>query len=304
MNQDIEKIFRQLPALFALLLVALLVIYGISGFYVVKPEERGVLKRFGAIIADDVPPGIHYRLPWPFESVLLLKTTEIKTLRYEFTGYPVAENIGGELLTGDENLLQASVLLQYTISEPKAYLRIALPLERLLQQLTAQAAIQYFAQTAVDGILTSGRQQLQSQLLQALRQQVQVHHLGISIVALQWQSLEAPESVQAAFNDVASAREDKQRLIQDAAGYRNRRLPEARAQAMQIRRQAQGYASELLNQAQGEAQRFQAQWEEYRHNKETTAFRLYIETMEQVLPKVNTLVAPIGELAEDFPVKN
>lgn len=323
-QSDLKHVFHHGKTV-ALCLVTLLVfLYMASGLFSVKPEQRGVVTRFGKVIYDSVPPGIHYHWPWPIESVIRPRTTEIRSMAvaYGAESAPQTINAGSSqqeqtpayavkpppsadtqgdlslqelrptapLLTGDENLVVATLLIQYTVSQPKAYLYETTDAAGLLKRITQHETISMLAGMSVDEILTIGRFQIQSRLKKQIQATADAYRLGIQIVSVQIQSIQPPREVAEAFRDVASAREDKHKLVQRARGEQNRRTPKARGEAGLIVSEAVAYAQEVVEMAHGDAERFLAAWEEYRKAKTITAHRLYHEAIEEVLPKAEKAI--------------
>ncbi len=322
-KSDLNLVFRHGKRV-ALWLISLLVfLYLASGLFSVKPEQRGVVTRFGRVITDNVPPGIHYHWPWPIESVVLPRTTEIRSMAASFGAdkdlqsgkamtpqekqiqtyavkpkTPVSpEKIAipqGEqpapLLTGDENLVIATLLIQYTINQPKIYLYNTVDADGILKRITQQATIIMFAGMSVDEIFTTGRLVVQRRLKKEIQSTADAYELGILVVSVQIQTVQPPTKVAVAFRDVASAREDKHKLLQRGRGERNRRLPKARGEAEMMTSEAIAYANEVVEMAHGDAQRFLSAWEEYDKAKTVTAHRLYYEALEEIFPKVKKAI--------------
>ncbi len=321
-KSDLRDVFHHGKTVAFCLVTLLVVLYLASGLFSVKPEQRGVVTRFGKVVYDSVPPGIHYHWPWPIESVTLPRTTEIRSMAVAYgaesdrpsdnavsaqerqtpSSYavkppaPPAEvsleqlRPSAPLLTGDENLVVATLLIQYTVSQPKAYLYETLDADGLLKRITQQETLVMFAGMSVDDVLTTGRYAIQNRLKKGIQARADAYRLGIQIVSVQIQSLQPPREVAEAFRDVASAREDKHKLVQGARGERNRRLPKARGEASLMLSEASAYAQEVVEMARGDAERFLAAWEEYRKAKTITAHRLYLEAMEEVLPKTEKAI--------------
>jgi membrane protease subunit HflK len=351
-KSDFERVFRHARAVTGWLIVLLVLLYLASGFYSVKPEQRGVVKRFGRVVTDNVPPGIHYHWPWPVESVVRLRTTEIRSLSISFgkaeeqkKQAPVGtagQTEGGQagqqpeapteqpsgaaaeqrpttpaqvavvvsppaleataLLTGDENLVLTTLLVQYAISQPKNYLYHATEAEGLLHRIAHSTTIRRYAGMGVDEVLTTGRLEIQQKLKAEIQATADAYGLGVRITSVQILSIQPPPDVAGAFRDVASAREDKHKLVRQAEGDANRRLPKARAEANTMKSKAEAYTQETVEMAHGDAQRFLAAWSEYRKAKTVTAHRLYIETVEEVLPKVRKVISnPEAERHLAFP---
>ncbi|MGC4116496.1 MAG: FtsH protease activity modulator HflK [Myxococcales bacterium] len=296
MNADLAKALA--PARRAARLVALgaLVLWAASGLYSVKPEQRGVVCRFGKVVEESVPPGIHYHWPYPIETVDRPAVSEVRSLSVAFG--PLASGRGAAaspvkaetLLTGDENVVLGSLLLQYTVKSPRQFLFGSTSTETLLQRLAQEVSVARFAQSSVDDLLTSGRQALQAALKEDMQQRADAWGLGVRLTSVQIQRIEPPSEVAQAFKDVGAAREDKQKAVQEAEGDRNRRLPGARADAGRTRSEAASYAKERASFARGEADRFVQTWEAYRKAKSATARRLYLEAMEEALAQVRKIV--------------
>ncbi|MFX1266076.1 MAG: FtsH protease activity modulator HflK [Promethearchaeota archaeon] len=343
-KSDFKRVFRHARAVTGWLIVLLVLLYLASGFYSVKPEQRGVVKHFGRVVTDNVPPGIHYHWPWPVESVVRLRTTEIRSLSISFGKADVSaqqtpEGPAGQqpeasteqpsgaaveqqpttpaqvavvvsppaleataLLTGDENLVLTTLLIQYTISQPKHYLYNTNDAEGLLHRIAHSTTIRKYAGMSVDDVLTTGRLEIQQKLKQEIQATADAYGLGVRIASVQIQSIQPPSDVAGAFRDVASAREDKQKLVRQAEGDANRRRPKARAEANTMKSQAEAYTQETVEMAHGDAQRFLAAWGEYRKAKTVTAHRLYMETVEEVLTKVRKVISnPEAERQLAFP---
>lgn len=299
-KSDLKRVFRHARTLSAWLIFLLILLYLASGLYSVKPEQRGVLKRFGRVVSDNIPPGIHYCLPWPVESVVRLSTTEIRSMTVRFEevkGSQVVTHIESEhverpapVLTADENLVIATLVLQYTITQPKSYLYNTSHADWLLRRIVQEATVSKVAEMGVDDILTIGRLKMQTTLKEGIQAKIDTYDLGIRLASVQIQSIGPPADIAGAFRDVTSAREDKQKIMQQARGDRNRRLPKARAESNRMKREAEGYANEIVERAKGEAHRFTAAWEEYRKAKNLTAHRLYLEALEEILPKARKMI--------------
>ena len=289
---DLKQTFRPIRLIgFGLAGIALL-LYAASGLYVVKPEQIGVVARFGRIVKDSVPPGIHYHWPWPIEQILLPRTTEVRSLEIPFQHSDQVENVDGELLTGDENLVRAVFLIQYTIAQPKDYLTTTANPDQVLERLARWNGIRYFAALPVDTALTTGRDSIQRYLKQSIQKMADDYRLGIRLASVQLRTIEPPSSagVADAFKAVSSAREDKQKRVEQAEGERNRRLPKARSEAQRMLRYGEAHSQEVVERAKGDSERFLATWEAYRSAKSVTAHRLYVETVESILPKVKLLI--------------
>ena len=318
-RSDLRRVFRNARTVTKWLILLLILLYFASGFYSVKPEQRGVLKRFGRVVTDDMPPGIHYHFPWPAESVVRLKTTEIRSMSVRFEEIKVPEKVKAvegtqeekvvegtqdvkpvespqaettaPLLTADENLVLATLLVQYTINEPKSYLYTSNDADGILKRIVQQATITKVVRMSVDDVFTTGRLKMQTILKEKIQERIDAYDLGIRIGSIQIDRIEPPKDVARAFRDVASAREDRQKIMQQAEGNSNQRLPRARSDANNMTMKAEGYAREAVDRARGDAERFTSAWNEYRKAKDVTGHRLYMEAMEGILRKVTKLIS-------------
>ena len=319
MRSDLNQVFRHFKTVAKWLILLLILLYFASGFYSVKPEQRGVLKRFGRVVTDDMPPGIHYHFPWPAESVVRLKTTEIRTMPVRFEEVKVPEEVKAvegtqeekvvegtqdvkpvespqvemtaPLLTADENLVLGTLLVQYTISEPKSYLYTTSDADGILKRIVQQATITKVIRMSVDDVFTTGRLKMQTVLKEKIQEKIDAYGLGIRIGSIQIDSIKPPKDVARAFRDVASAREDKHKIMQQARGNSYQRLPRARADANDMKMKAEAYANEIVDRARGDAERFISAWNEYRKAKDVTGHRLYMEAMEEILSKVVKVIS-------------
>lgn len=318
MRSDLNRVFRHFKTVAKWLILLLILLYFAGGFYSVRPEQRGVLKRYGRVVTDDMPPGIHYHLPWPVESVMRLRTTEIRSMPVRFgdvkgpvkvkaaEGSTTGKVEGsqeekfvevphvketGPVLTADENLVLATLLIQYTIIKPKSYLYSTTDADGLLKRIVQHATVAQVGRMSVDDVFTIGRLKMQTTLKEAIQERVNAYDLGILITSVQIQRIGPPKDVARSFRDVASAREDRQRIMQQAEGDHNRRLPKARADADRMKSEAEAYAKEAVDRSRGDAERFTSAWEEYRKAKNVTGYRLYLEAVEEIFPKVTKLIS-------------
>jgi modulator of FtsH protease HflK len=291
-RNDAQHTFRHARTVGAGLAGIALLLYAASGLYVIEPEQNGVVIRFGKIIDDAVAPGIHYHWPWPIEHVERPRSTELRRLEIPFLQTQGDQEGEGELLTGDENLVRARLLLQYTIAQPKDYLTSTPDPDAILARVARSDSIGFFAALPVDAALTTGRESIQQHLRRSIQKRADDYRLGIRLASVQLQSIDPPDSagIAEAFKAVSSAREERHKLVEQAEGERNRRLPEARAEAQRRLRDGEAHANEVVERAKGDSERFLSMWSAYDKARSVTAHRLYTETMESILPKVKLLI--------------
>lgn len=292
LKNDLLLIVRQSRtiALFTVL-VALPCLYLLSGFYSVGAEERGIVTRFGRIVQDNVMPGMNYHLPWPIESAQTLSVTALRSMDIDFTA-SAPEQLQPELTTGDEDLVDVAIQIQYNISEPALFASTTAA-EVLLQQLAMAETLYYISANAIDQLLTTGRTSLQNHLRSNIQHAASDLQLGVRITSVQIRRLEPPASIKKAFDDVARASSEKQKMIQDSMGERGTRLAEARSAANRVRQQAAAYATTVLERAQGDRDYFFATWQEYKKAPNLEAQRLYLEKLERIMaPAQISVVQP------------
>ena len=275
--------------------IVLLMLYVLSGIYVVQPNEQGVVRRFGRVVNDGVMPGMHYHLPWPFERVNRPKTLQVKVMS---VGFRMVDRIKGlspqpeetQMLTGDENIINVQMIMQYRVENPRAYL-FALETPHWLVRKAAEACLtEIIGSMGVDQVLTTDKLVIQERLKEEAQAILDQYSCGLRIAGAYFQDISPPEEVAFAFRDVASAREDRSRLVNEAQGYRNEKLPQVRGQAQKMIQEAEAYRTERVNRAQGEADRFLSLLREYRKSQGVTEIRLYVEAMEKISPKIRKYV--------------
>jgi len=291
--------FRRLLTLLAVLPVA---IYVLSGIYVVNPGEAAVVRRFGVVVERRVEEGLHYRLPWPIDQVDIVN---VATVRRESVG--VIEPTGEDhvhdepmdkfqALTGDTNIIDVEVIVQYQVRDPADFLfNVDYPPYRVIREVVRGSVTTLIAGLPVDQILTTERQRLQDAIRVDAQRRLDEYRSGLAIVSISLQKAYPPDEVADAFRDVASAGEDKAKSINEAQGYANSIVPQARGEAQQVLAGANAYAAQVVNAAQGAAQAFESVLAEYQANsqiygKPVTLYRYYLETMEKILARVRVYV--------------
>ena len=262
------------------LALVVLLAYISTGFYTIQWNERGIVRRFGQKVRDEIQPGFHYRIPWPIESVDRVKVDDIRRLE---TGSYL-------MLTGDENLIKVNVATHYQIKDASDYLFNLGNPERLVKDATRSALRQVVGEMVIDSILTTAKSPVLEKTKVLTQSSLDRWDSGVHVVGVQLLQADPPSGVMGAFRDVASAREDRETYVNEAYGYLNSIIPEARGKAEKIVMEAEGFRAERVNYAQGEASRFLLQHEEHGKARQVTEMRLYIETMEKVLSPVEKIL--------------
>ncbi len=282
------------------LAIAAVLVWTVSGVYVVQPNERAAVWRCGRILPQTSMPGIHFGLPYGLDRVSRVKMFEQKRVAIgggldDRTRGRTAEPRRAECLAGDRNLIEVSAVVQYEIVDAKEYLVRAGDVPATMENMaTAELSSQIAART-VDEIFTTGRADIQLHLLDALKGRLaqfeqQGLGIGVQVNAVTLERDQPPQEVEPAFRDVVAAREDRQRAINEAEGYAAALLPASRGEAERARREAEGTAAETTEKARGEADRFERMLAELATGRELTIRRLVLETMEEVLPRLKKIV--------------
>ena len=277
------------------ILVGIIVLWLATGVYIVGPDEVGVVRTFGKFTRV-VQSGLNWKFPAPIETVDTPKVTEVKRIEIGFRTLKNGQYRTVEkeslMLTGDENIVDAEMIVQYKIKDPVAYLfRIVGP--ELTVREAAEASLRtVVGRNKIDETLTTGKFTIQEETKEQVQSILDKYESGIHIVAVQLQDVSPPKEVIGAFKDVASAKEDKNRMINQAEGYRNDVIPKARGEAEAMIRDAEGFKESRIKRAEGDAAKFTTVLKEYRKAKSITEKRLYLETMEKVLPDIEKIIVP------------
>ncbi len=297
-SEKISNIMEKLPeikfgrGIIKLLVLLIVVLYLATGIYIVQPDEQGIIRRFGKFARMD-SPGLHYHLPYPFESAVTPSVTEVKRIEIGFrtvrNGYTdVSEE--ALMLTGDENIVRAESIVQYRIKNAGDYLFNIIEPELTVRNAAEAALRQVIGSRKIDDALTEGKYEIQEETKLLIQELLDSYQSGIVVIAVQLQDVNPPEEVSAAFKDVASAKEDKSKFINEAEGYYNDVIPDARGEAVKITKEAEGYKIERIRKAEGDVAKFNQILTEYQKGKDVTKYRLYIETMESILPNMKKYI--------------
>lgn len=258
-------------------LVAVVVVWALSGIYIVDEGKRGVETRFGAK-GDVTMPGPHWRLPWPIDMVEQVDVEGIRTT-----------NHNSQMLTEDENIVALSLAVQYNVKNAQDYTFEVRDPDVTLKQAAETAIREVVGKNKMDFIITDGRSEIASETKRIMQEILDSYQTGLNVMQVNLNEAQPPEEVQDAFADAIKAREDEQRIINEANAYRNDIVPKARGDAQGMLEEAEAYRTQVLKSSQGETERFNQLLAEYQRAPEVTRERLYIETLEEVMsnnPKV------------------
>jgi modulator of FtsH protease HflK len=266
----------------------LVVIWLATGIYIIEPAERGVVMRFGGYI-DTTGPGPHWRIPAPFESVVKVNVDEVSTLTHR-----------AAMLTQDENIVEVELTVQSRIQDAADYLFQDQDPERTLNDATVTVMRVVIGQSKLDFVMTEGRGAVSVTIKERIQSLMDRYKTGLIVTSVNMQPAKPPEQVKAAFDDAIKAREDKERLENQAEAYSNEVLPSARGNAARILADAKAYRDRVIASSEGEATRFSAVLAEYSKAPEVTRQRLYLETMEEVLSKNGKVVLDVTDGANSL----
>lgn len=276
-------------------LVGLLVLLAFGSLYQVQPEEVGVVLRFGKYVRT-TEPGLRVKMPWLEE---VRKVPVQRQLKHEFgfrtieagirTQYAAPESRFTDesvMLTGDLNVAVVEWIVQYRVLDPYLFLFKVRNLDETFRSINEAVMREVVGDRTVTEVLTVGRQEIESRVAERLQDLVNQYEMGISVDQVVLQDVNPPDPVKPSWDEVNQAQQQRDRMINEAQGEYNKVIPRARGEAQQLILQAQGYALDRVNRSQGDAARFTAIYNAYRTAPDVTRRRMYLETMQRVLPTV------------------
>ena len=264
--------------------VAALVAWGFASFYTVKPEEKGVELFLGQYLrtTDDGP----HMAWWPLVSVEVLPTTTEQTEEIPSSG----RSGDGLMLTGDENIVEIDFQVVWNINDPAQFLFNLRDPRETIRAVSESAMREIIAQSELAPILNRDRDVIKDRLEVLIQATLDSYDAGVNVVRVTFDGADPPEQVKDSFREVQSASQERDRLQKQADAYANRVLAGARGDSAQVLERAEAYRAQVVNEAEGEASRFTAVLEEYQKAPEVTRKRLYLETMEDVLGRVDKII--------------
>lgn len=295
--------------------VVVLVVAGVlSSFYTVQPEERAVVKRFGKVY-EVAQPGLHFKLPLGIDTVQHVATERV--LKQEF-GFRTADvrasgptrylpgdySAESQMLTGDLNIIDAEWVVQYRIADPIQYLYGMREPERALRDLSESIMRRVVGNHLGSDVLTVGRVEIGNKVRDELQSAMDKYGNGIKIMTVQLQDVVPPKRVQPAFNEVNEARQERERMINEATRQANEAIPKAEGAAKRTVAEAQGYAIERVNRAEGDSARFSDVLAEYKNVPDVTRSRMYLETLDETLPRIGSVVVVQKGQSQPLPLFN
>ena len=290
--------------LYPLILLVLVWVFFAGPFYVVAPEENGVVRTFGKFTAI-TESGLRFKFPWPIQTVDLVNVEQVRRLELGFR----TTRAGGTssaaqyrdvpeealMITGDENIASVEVVIQYKISDAANFLFKVEEPERAVYHAAEAAIRQIVGSQPIDQTLTTGKALIEANTRDLLQSILSEYEAGVIVSQVKLQDVTPPDEVDAAFKDVQSAKEEKEQLINEAMGYRNEVIPKARGEAAQLLQQAEAFRQRRVKEAEGDAQHFTQMLNAYRQSKDVTRTRLYLETLEEILPGIDKVIVDSDE---------
>jgi membrane protease subunit HflK len=286
----------------------IVLVWLVSGIYRVNPDEQGVVLRFGRWV-DTVEPGLHYHLPYPVDRVLLPKVTQVNQMQLggvaEFApgtagnaagvvgpGLPAGSrpDAANQMVTGDENIVIAEYVVLWRIKDAGAYLFHVLDPTATLQMAAQSSMHAIIGRYPIQAALSDKRQEIADQAKEMLQRVLDRYEAGILVTQVQLQRVDPPAAVIDAFNDVQRARADQERARNEAEAYANDVLPRARGEADRMNEEANAYKEQVVNVARGEIQSFLSVYDVYRQAKDVTSWRMYLDSMDQLLKKSGKVI--------------
>jgi len=291
---------------FALLVLAVLALWGFSGFFRVEPDELGVVLRFGKYVRD-VQPGLNYHLPYPIESALTPKALRVNKID---VGMRLVEDIRrgttmrdvpeeSLMLTGDENIVDVDFSVFWLVKPGGVsdYLFNIQNPEGTVKAVAESAMREVIGRSQIQPILTGARQTIEGAVQDLMQRTLDHYGAGVQITQVQLQKVDPPAQVIDAFRDVQAARIDAERAQNEAQTYANRVVPEARGRVAQVTQAAEAYREQTVAEATGQASRFLKIYDQYKNAPEVTRQRMYLETMERLFGGTDKIIVDTNKNA-------
>ncbi len=290
----------------------LILLFAMTSFYTIDPEETGLVLRFGEYVRSS-DPGLHFKIPLGVEQVLkvpiqrqLKEEFGFRTVRAgiqsQYATKPYAEE--ANMLTGDLNAAVVEWVVQYRIVDPYKYLFRVRNVDETFRDMSEAVMRRIVGDRTVNEVLTVGRAEVAIEVQLGLQELCEKYETGIKVDQVVLQDVNPPDPVKPSFNAVNEAQQEKEKLINQAQSEYNREIPRAQGAAQQTIQEAEGYALDRVNRSQGDAAHFNALYDAYRQSPEVTRTRMYLETMTEVLPTVENKIIVDDDLKGLIPLLN
>ncbi|WP_404819652.1 FtsH protease activity modulator HflK [Sutcliffiella horikoshii] len=298
---------RIYTTVFLVILAAVIGSVALTSWYTVDQSEQAVIMTFGKVEEGISEPGLHFKMPWPIQTVETM-SKETFSLQFGYTerdGEVVEHTNDTKMITGDENIVLADMVVMWKISDPGKYLFNSDDPQAVLYNATSASLRSIIGSTQIDEALTSGKAQIEVEVFDLLTSLMETYDIGISITSVNLQDVELPnEEVRKAFTDVTDAREMENTKNNEAKRYQNQRMNEAEGEKDAIISKAEGEKAERIERARGDVAKFNSLYNEYVNAPELTKKRLILETMEEVLPYAEIYIMnDDGNTMKYFPLR-
>ena len=281
-------------------LLILFVTYLFSGIYSVPQDQIAVSQRFGKIRDDRIEPGIHYALPWPIDKINKVSIKMVKRVQiddfYQSNEFNSPSNkffqktgLESYCITGDNNIILLSCVIQYTILKPPDYLFNLQQPDQVLYDVTCKNILECLSKTSIDEILTYGKQIIEEYVRNNTQLDLDKLNSGLKINFVELKKVSPPEVVQQYFDDVINAQIDKRKMANMAESYRNEKIPEAKGKANRLLQEAESYKKRVVYEAEGETKRFLSKLETYQGVEDITKKQLYLEFVKNLFPNLEEI---------------
>lgn len=282
-----------------------------SAYYTVPSDSVAVLQRFGMYLKE-VPSGLHFKLPFGIDRVTIVPVKRQLKQEFGFSTPGAEDPYQGmrdgdretQMVTGDLNAALVEWVVQYRIADPAKFLFEVREPRGTLRNVSESVMREVVGDRTVDEVLTIGRQEIESEALIKMQSLSKKYVMGISIDQVQLKNINPPRPVQSSFNEVNQAQQEKEKLINEARRDYNKVIPLAEGEKDQRIREADGYRLKRINEAEGDVARFTALFKEYEKAPEVTRRRIYIETMQEVIPTITTKVLVDDDMGNLLPLLN
>jgi len=317
LHEDLAELLKKLPkggSAIVYLPVLLIVLWAVfSSFYTVQPEQQAVVKRFGAVV-NITDPGLHFKLPFGIDRVQRVASARVLKQEFGFrsvgqvdnrTSYSDSDFTSESLmLTGDLNVIDVEWVVQYRIQDPIKYLYQLREPDLTLRDISESVMRRVVGNRLGSEVLTVGRVEIAQGARDEIQGIMDLYDSGIHVITVELQDVVPPKAVRPAFNEVNEARQERERMINEATKRANQQIPRAEGEAQRLISEAQGYATARVNRAFGETARFRAMLVEYKMVPEVTRTRLYLETMAEILPNIGQVLMVQEDQVGPLPLMN
>lgn len=277
----------------ALIGIGILGLFLATGWYIVDESEQAALITFGRVEETVTDPGLKFKLPWPIQDVKILsRSTSNLRVGYDGNKGEVTEyKDEAKMITGDENILLADLVVTWRITNPEQYLFNSNKPEVILYNATSASLRGVIGSSQIDDVLTDKRSEIEARVRENLIELIEDYQIGITVMDVKLQNVELPnDEVRRAFTEVTDAREERLTKINEANKYKNQKMNEAKGEKDAIISRAEGTKTARIETARGDVAKFNSLYNEYLTNPEVTRKRLVIETLEQVLPNTEIYI--------------